>query len=83
MKEILASDWSMNQILFSDWSMNQILASDWSMNQILVSDWLMTYVFLDVGASKHRAELARQGSLADRHLPASLQARRQNSGGDR
>ena len=33
----------------------------------------------DVGANRHRAELARQGSLADRHLPASLVARRQNS----
>ena len=33
---------------------------------------------LDVTAGRHRAELARQGSLADRHLPASV-ARRQNS----
>eukprot|EP00092_Neocalanus_flemingeri_P034773 GFUD01037843.1.p1 GENE.GFUD01037843.1~~GFUD01037843.1.p1 ORF type:complete len:1576 (+),score=260.87 GFUD01037843.1:158-4885(+) len=33
---------------------------------------------LDVTAGRHRAELGRQGSLADRQLPASL-ARRQNS----
>jgi len=34
---------------------------------------------LDVTAQRGRAELARQGSLADRHPPASLAARRQNS----
>jgi len=34
---------------------------------------------LDIAAAKGRAELARQGSLADRQLPASLAARRQNS----
>jgi len=33
---------------------------------------------LDVTAGRHRAELARQGSLADRQLPAAV-ARRQNS----
>jgi len=33
---------------------------------------------LDVTAGRHRAELGRQGSLADRQLPASV-ARRQNS----
>ena len=34
---------------------------------------------LDVKVQRGRAELARQGSLADRHPPASLAARRQNS----
>ena len=33
---------------------------------------------VDTSAGRHRAELGRQGSLADRHLPASL-VRRQNS----
>ena len=33
---------------------------------------------LDTSAGRHKAELGRQGSLADRHLPASL-VRRQNS----
>ena len=34
---------------------------------------------LDVTAARDKAELARQGSLADRQPPASLAARRQNS----
>ncbi len=34
---------------------------------------------LDVTAARDRAELARQGSLAERSLPSSLAARRQNS----
>merc|ERR1719289_137615 len=36
-------------------------------------------VILDSTAAKGKAELARQGSLADRQLPANLAARRQNS----
>ncbi len=34
---------------------------------------------LDVTAARDRAELARQGSLAERSLPSSLAAHRQNS----
>ncbi|XP_040572350.1 protein lap4 isoform X4 [Lepeophtheirus salmonis] len=37
---------------------------------------------LNVDSQKDRAELARQGSLADRSLPAGIQIKRQSSGGD-
>ena len=37
---------------------------------------------LNVEPQRSRAELARQGSLAERNLPAGIQAKRQNSGGD-
>ena len=39
-------------------------------------------IAVDVSTGRHRAELARQGSLADRHLPASHAGRQNSSAAD-